>query len=140
MPKPLGKLHPGQYEILQAIWEVGPPGATTLEIWERIAQKRTVVRTTVLNVVDRLEKRGWLTRQESPDGWRYWPTSSREQIEALVAADFVQSFFQGSASELVLSLIGQEKVPRDEIERLREIVEQARTARAKTAKKREKRR
>jgi predicted transcriptional regulator len=139
MPKPDGQLHPGQYEVLQAIWEIGPPGATTLEIWERISARRPIVRTTVLNVVDRLEKRGWLTRQESDDGWRYWPAASREEIEATVAADFVKNFFQGSASDLVLSLIGQEKVPPEEIDRLREVVEQARKNKAK-AKKRDKRR
>src|SRR5688572_3986537 len=131
MPTPEGKLHPGQYEVLQAIWEIGPPGATTLEIWEQISRKRSVVRTTVLNVVDRLEKKGWLTREESEAGWRYWPRASREEIEALVASDFVESFFAGSASGLVLSLIGQEKLAPDEVERLRQVLEEAREAKAK---------
>ncbi len=137
MPKPEGQLHPGQYEVLQAIWEIGPPGATTLEIWEQISKKRSIVRTTVLNVVDRLEKRGWLTRHDSDAGWRYWPTAPREQIEAKVAEQFVHQFFEGSASDLMLSLIGQEKVPPAEIERLREILDQARKAKNKNRGKRQ---
>ncbi len=57
----------------------------------------------MLNVVDRLEKRGWLSRQELAGGWHYWPTRSREEIEAQVAEEFVNSFLEGSPSDLMLS-------------------------------------
>ena len=125
MAKLEGKLHPGQYEVLRAIWEIGPPGATTLQIWELISRKRSIVRTTVLNVVDRLEKRGWLSRQKLEGDWHYWPNASREEIEAGVAEEFVNCFFEGSASDLMLSLIGQQKVTPEEMARLKEALFQA---------------
>ena len=131
MPLPDGKLHPGQYEVLRTIWEIGPPGATTLQVWEHISKNRSIVRTTVLNVVDKLEKRGWLTRQQIDGEWHYWPTARKEEIEASVAEDFLASFFGGSASELVVSLVGESKISATEIERLKDVLEQARKAKAK---------
>ena len=136
MVLPDGKLHPGQYEVLRAIWEIGEPGATTLQVWEHISKQRAVVRTTVLNVVDKLEKRGWLSRQQIDGEWHYWPTARREEIEATVAEDFLANFFDGSASGLMVSLIGERKLSSTEIDRLREVLEQARSAKPRRKKKR----
>lgn len=50
-----------QFEIVQVVWDA-PQGATVAEIWEAISKGRDVARTTVLNLVRRLDKRGWLKR------------------------------------------------------------------------------
>jgi BlaI family penicillinase repressor len=134
MPKPAGRLSPAQYEILQAIWEIGPPGATRMQIWERIVQERPVVRTTVLNLVDRLENRGWLKRVETDGKMRFWPTAPRAEIEADVAADFVDCFFKGSASHLVMSLFGRKDIDPAEIDRLKEVLEEGKARKADTGK------
>jgi predicted transcriptional regulator len=135
MPKPQGRLSPAQYEILQAIWEIGSPGATRMQIWARIVQERPVVRTTVLNLVDRLEARGWLERVETADGkMRFWPTAPRAEIEADVAADFVDCFFKGSASHLVMSLFGRRDIDPAEVDRLKEVLEEGKARRAGTEK------
>jgi BlaI family penicillinase repressor len=125
MPVPDGKLHPGQYEVVRALWEIGPPGATTLQVWEHILKTRSVVRTTVLKVIDKLEERDWLKRKKIDGEWHYWPTAKREEIEAAVADDFLQSFFAGSASELMVSLIGESKISASEIDRLKKVLDQA---------------
>jgi BlaI family penicillinase repressor len=125
MPVPDGKLHPGQYEVVRALWEIGPPGATTLQVWEHILKTRSIVRTTVLKVIDKLEERDWLKRKKIDGEWHYWPTAKREEIEAAVADDFLQSFFAGSASELMISLIGESKISVSEIDRLKKVLDQA---------------
>jgi len=134
MPKPEGRLSPAQYEILQAIWEIGAPGATRMQIWDLIVQERPIVRTTVLNLVDRLERRGWLKRIETDGKMLFWPTASREQIEADVAKDFVDCFFKGSASHLVMSLFGRRKINSEEIERLKDVLEEGKALKAATEK------
>lgn len=135
MPKPEGRLSPAQYAILQAIWEIGgPPGATRVEIWELITPERPIVRTTVLNLVDRLEHRGWLERTETDGEQRFWPTAPREQIEANVAEDFVNRFFKGSASDLVMSLFGRKKIGPAEIDHLKEVLEEAKARKPRTKK------
>ena len=109
MRQPEGRLSPAQYEILEAIWEIGPPGATGNRVWERISKKRNVVRTTTINLINRLESRGWLKRTETDGSIVFWPTLPREEIEAEVAEDFVKCFFGGSASQLIMSFLGERK-------------------------------
>ena len=131
MAKSRGRLSPAQYEILQAIWEVGSPGATRMQIWERISEHRQVVRQTIINLVDRLEARGWLERIEQEGQLLFWPTAPREKIEADMADDFVKSFFGGSANNLVMSLLGRHQITPDDVEELRKIYGDAAAKRAK---------
>src|SRR5262245_49465304 len=110
---PEAGLTPVQFEILEVVWAavdsaardgVSADGASVAEIWEAVAKSRDVGRTTILNLVDRLEKRGWLARKKVDGVFRYRPTVSRDQAAGSVAAEFVDAFFSGSASELVMSL------------------------------------
>lgn len=119
---PEASLTPAQFEILQAAWSV-PTGASVAEIWEAVATIRPVTRTTVLNLVDRLEKRGWFARRKVDGVFRYTPTVDRETAASNVAAEFVDAFFSGSASELVMSLVGSKRISPEEIEHLRKLLD-----------------
>ena len=121
---PQGNLTPTQYEIMQVVWDRGEEGATVSEIWQSIAAERPVTRTTVLNLVDRLEKRGWLIRQTGSGANRYVAAKSREDTARVLARDFVDDFFGGSASQLVMSLLGERRLDADEVEHLRRLLRQ----------------
>jgi len=123
MPKPEGNLTATQYEIMRAVWTAGSTGATVAEIWQAIAPNQEVGRTTVLNLVDRLEKRGWLGRSGESRSYRYRASLGQEETDALLARQFVDDFFEGSASNLVMSLLGSQRLKPGEIERLRQILQ-----------------
>lgn len=143
---PEAGLTPVQFEILEVAWaavdgaaadDSAAEGASVAEIWERVAKSRDVGRTTVLNLVDRLEKRGWLARKKVAGVFRYRPTVSREAAAGSVAAEFVDAFFSGSASELVMSLLGSKKISADEVAELRALLDarsQEKTSRDKKGK------
>ena len=123
MPKPDGSLTSTQHEILRVIWGHGEAGATVAEIWQAIAAKRSVTRTTVLNLVDRLEKRGWLVRRAERKPSRYQAALDRQTTAALLAGEFVDEFFNGSASSLVMSLLGTKRLQPNDVERLQKLLE-----------------
>lgn len=122
MIPPEGNLTPTQHEIMEVVWGRGRTGATVAEVWQTISQSRGVARTTILNLVDRLEKRGWLKRRQRSGSYHYVAAVSREKTAALLAGDFVDDFFGGSASELVMSLLGSKRLKADEVERLRRML------------------
>jgi len=122
---------PAQFEILEAAW-AKPEGATVTEIWEAISAKRDVGRTTIINLVDRLEKRGWLSRQKTAGVFRYRPAVDRDTAAANVAAEFVDAFFSGSASNLVMSLLGSERISKDELAELRSLLEKRQSSAKKS--------
>ena len=124
MTTPEGKLTPAQFEIMQSVWK-SPEGLTVAEIWDAISKTRDVGRTTVLNLVDRLEKRGWLQRTKSEQVFRYTATVDEQKVTSQVAREFVNEFFQGSASDLVLSLLGSRRLSSKEVEELRKVLDAA---------------
>jgi len=123
MPKPRGSLTSTQYEILDVVWNHGTAGATVAEIWQAFAARRPVGRTTILNHVDRLEKRGWLIRREEEIPLHYVAALGREKTVALLAGDFVDGFFGGSARDLMVSLLGSKRLKPTEIAHLRRLLE-----------------
>jgi len=125
MANPHGSLSAVQYEIIEAVWEYGEKGATVAEIWDAIAQRRKVTRTTILNLVSRLEKRDWLLRGADERPVRYLAALDRERTAALLANGFVDDFFGGSARQLVMSLLGSRRLKPDDIERLRRELQSA---------------
>lgn len=119
---PEGKLTPVQFEIMQLIWN-SAQGLTIGEIWDAIRMGRDVSRTTVLNLVDRLEKRAWLVRRKDQGVFRYAAAVQRQSVEAQLAADFVQEFFDGSAANLVMSLLGSRRISKSDIQRLKHLMD-----------------
>ena len=123
MTPPEGNLTPAQHEIMEAVWRRGKVGATVAEIWQDISAKRSVTRTTVLNQVDRLEKRRWLTRHQKDGTFRYTASVDRESAAEQLARDFVDDFFAGSAGNLVMSLLDARRLEPDDIRRLRHLLD-----------------
>lgn len=122
MAPPEGKLTPVQFEIMQQIWD-SAEGLTIGEIWEAIRLGRDVSRTTVLNLVDRLEKRAWLIRHKDQGVFRYVAAVQRASVEAQLAADFVEEFFAGSTTNLLMSLLGSQRISQSDIQRLKDLMD-----------------
>ena len=77
----------------------------------------------MLNLVDRLEKRGWLKRRQRKRAYHYSAAVTREKTAAHLAGDFVNDFFGGSATDLVMSLLGSKQLTAEEVERLRHLLD-----------------
>ncbi|MBI1901609.1 MAG: BlaI/MecI/CopY family transcriptional regulator [Planctomycetia bacterium] len=116
-----------QHEILESVWAAQGVGATVTQIWETIRTQRPVTRTTVLNLVDRLERRGWLKRKKGEGPIRYLATIDRATAARTLAEGFVDEFFGGSASQFVMSLLGGKRLNAKEVQRLRKLLDSART-------------
>lgn len=123
MAAPEGKLTPAQFEIMQLIWD-SMQGLTIGEVWDAIRATRPVSRTTVLNLMDRLEKRDWLKRRKDEGVFRYAAAVERESAEAKIASEFVEEFFDGSAANLVMSLLGSQQLPKSDIQRLKRLLDE----------------
>ena len=119
MGRPEGRLTPAQHEIMDVVWQAGDVGAPVSEIWLAIAESREVTRTTVLNLVDRLEKRGWLKRRKRQGTYHYLAVVPKEAAARELAEEFVDDFFGGSAGELVMSLLGSKRLKKEDVLELR---------------------
>ena len=87
----LGDLERAIMDRLWAIDPVIPESAMTVrEIHESIAQERDIAYTTVMTVLDRMSKKGLVTRERDGRAWRYLPVSTSEELTADLLRDSLE--------------------------------------------------
>jgi predicted transcriptional regulator len=67
---------------MELLWERAAAGvepATARDVGRTLADDRDLAHTTVMTVLDRLAKKGFLHRERDGRAWRYRPVASREE-------------------------------------------------------------
>ena len=111
--------------MLDGLWARG--SATVRELVERGCQD--LAYTTVMTTLDRLFKKGLLTRSEDGRAFRYAPRFSREELHRQAASHAFRQLLDASpASSLPLSFLVEILGERDEqlLEDLRRLVDRKR--------------
>lgn len=119
----LPALSEAQLEIMQVVWQGRE--VTVTDVWSVLAQRRAVARNTVLTLMDRLEKKGWLKRRAEGQTHWYAAAVARDSTLGNVVRRLVDAAFAGSAEDLVLALIEGRGVSADEAERIGKLIAQA---------------
>jgi predicted transcriptional regulator len=116
-------LSEAQLEIMHVVW--ARREVTVTDVWTVLARRRAVARNTVLTLMDRLEKKGWLRRRA--DGQTHYYTASAPRATTLgwVVHRLVDAAFAGSAEALVLALLEGRGVSAEEAQRIRQIIDAA---------------
>jgi BlaI family transcriptional regulator, penicillinase repressor len=119
------QLGPLEQRMLDGLWVRG--SATVRELVE--GGYRDLAYTTVMTTLDRLFKKGLLTRSEEGRAFRYAPRCSREELHREVASHAFRQLLDASpASTLPLSFLVEILGERDEqlLDDLRKLVERKR--------------
>ncbi len=90
---------PLELECLKALWALGE--ANVRDVREALTQNRNLAYTTVMTVLDRLERRGGVTRRKVGRSFVYSPVLSRDALRRLAIRDLVETFFDGSEEKLL---------------------------------------
>lgn len=78
-------------EVLWAREDAGDQAATARDVSRALAGDRDLAHTTVMTVLDRLAKKGFLERERDGRAWRYRTVASRE--------DYVTELMLGALNE-----------------------------------------
>ncbi|MBI3862252.1 MAG: BlaI/MecI/CopY family transcriptional regulator [Planctomycetia bacterium] len=116
-------LSDAQFEIMQEVWKRDE--ATVSDVWESLAARRAVARNTVLTLMDRLVKKGWLKRRAAGQTHHYSAAVSHRSTLGDVARRVVDTAFAGSVDSLMLALIEGRGISDDEAERIRRLINAA---------------
>jgi predicted transcriptional regulator len=130
-PKPddLPALSPAQLEIMHVAWDAKE--VTVTDVWNVLSQRRQVARNTVLTLMDRLEKKGWLRRRADGQTHYYSAAAPRGTTLGRVVHRLVDAAFAGSAEGLVLALLEGRGVSDEEARRIRQLIDSAQSRRKK---------
>lgn len=116
-PKNIGQ---GELEVLQFIHDHHP--ATVRQVADHFAQSKGHVRTTVLNVMERLRKKGFLVRKKLGGSYQYSPKERKADFCNSMVGEFVQRALGGSVSPFVAYLVREAVLSKEEIQELKRLV------------------
>ncbi len=98
MPKDRELPPPLEMACLNALWELGEGNVEEVRVC--VSRARPLAYTTVLTLLDRLSRRGAVSRRKEGRGFRYQPAIDRDKLRRLALAQFLDHHFSGSVDSL----------------------------------------
>jgi len=121
-----------ELEILTVLWSRGP--STVREVHETIARRKPAQYTTILKLLQIMDEKGLVRRDQTQRAHVYEPAHPREQTQRQLAGDLLQRAFEGSARSLMLGALAARKTSRKELAELRQLLEEYEKAHLKKEK------
>jgi predicted transcriptional regulator len=108
-------------------------GATVGEVSEDFGTARGLARSTVLTMMDRLRKKGFLTRRLAGGVYRYQARASSDELTQGAIRRFVNRNLGGSVAPFVAYLSDSARLTDAEVKELEAVVARLQSARRKAA-------
>ena len=96
---------PLELVCLNALWSLGQ--GSVKHVREVVAPSRPLAYTTVMTILDRLARRGIVTRTKAGRAFVYAPAVSRDAMRELALQEFLDSYFESSKDRLLQFLRGE---------------------------------
>jgi predicted transcriptional regulator len=93
---------PLEMACLNALWELGEGNVEEVRVC--VSRSRPLAYTTVLTLLDRLSRRGAVSRRKEGRGFRYQPSIDRDKLRRLALSQFLDHHFGGSVKSLRIFL------------------------------------
>lgn len=112
-----------ELEVMQLFWQMKE--ATAPHIHKIIEQRRDVKYTTVKTIIDRLEKKQYLSRSKMEGRTIFYsPTTEKQSVRTPLVKDFINKVFLGNSRPLAAHILEQEDLSKDDIEYLESLIKE----------------
>lgn len=108
--------------ILRVLWQRGP--STVRQVHEALSQERETGYTTVLKLMQIMNDKGLVERDESERTHIYHARLTEEQTQQRFVNDLLEKAFGGSASQLVMRALAAKPASADELARIRRLLDE----------------
>lgn len=120
-PSQLGRV---QLRIMQVLWDRGR--STAREITDALNKDQAIAHSTVQTLLRGLEEKGAVAHESEGRTFVFFPLVEEDNYQRRATNDLVQRVFGGKVSDLVAHLLKHEKVSPDELEQIRQLIQQRR--------------
>lgn len=115
-------LSDAERDVLQALWDDGP--GTVREVQERMtARGPEWTRSTVITLLQRLERKGYASSDRSGFAFVFRAAVSREEVLRQRLRELANELADGRAAPLLMAFAQVQRFTPDEIEELRQLVD-----------------
>jgi predicted transcriptional regulator len=110
-----------ELEILQVIWEFGP--STVRFVNDTLnGRKRIVQYTSTLKLMQIMAEKKMLIRDETNMKHIYIAILEEQKTKSFLLDRFVDTMFNGSASNLMMQLLGNKKASKKELQEIKDLL------------------
>ena len=110
----------GELRLMDVLWKKGQ--ATVGDVAESLPADPPLAYTTVLTTLRILETKGYLRHTKKGRAFVYEPVVAREEASRKALRHLVNRFFGGSREQLVINLLEEETIDRDELRRIKKMI------------------
>ncbi|UCC68804.1 MAG: BlaI/MecI/CopY family transcriptional regulator [Armatimonadota bacterium] len=114
------KLGDLELQILNVLWEAGP--STVRQVLEALPVEPKPAYTTVLTMMRLMHEKGYLDRRARGRAHVYQTRLRERHVKRGLLREMIDGAFRGSAEALLVRLLEDEKLSREELDRVRRLI------------------
>ncbi|HVX12398.1 MAG TPA: BlaI/MecI/CopY family transcriptional regulator [Pirellulales bacterium] len=122
-----------ELDLLHVLWKRGE--ATVREVYEELRERLPIVQNTVQALLRTMEEKGLVQHRLDGRTFVYRPVYQRQQTAQHLAGQLLERAFGGAVDQLVQSVLEARQPTRQELEKLEQLIAQAKAAQKKPTKK-----
>ena len=120
---PTNQPTPAELEILDILWE--KKKATVREVFTEIIRRRPAKYTTVLKLLQIMQSKGLVVRDEKDRAHIYRARPSKKDTQKKLVGTLVEKVFRGSALSLVQHVLETKPATNEELAAIRKMIDDA---------------
>ena len=101
---------------MKVVWQ--REHATVRDVYEALLEKRKVAYTTVMTMMKILEHKKYLKKTQADRAYVYRAAQPQRQVIGAMVRDFVNRVFNGSAEPLLVHLVEEHDLSREDLEEI----------------------
>jgi len=109
-----------ELNILKVLWEKG--ASTVRQVHETLHEKGGIAYTTTLKLMQIMTEKNLVMRDTSSRTHIYQAGIEQGQTQNRLVQDLVDAAFEGSSSQLVMSILGNHKTSSEELDQIKALI------------------
>ena len=105
---------------MKVVWDLNH--ATVRDVYEKLLERRHIAYTTVMTMMKILEDKGYLNKSQEERAFLYRPAKPQQQVIRGMVREFVNRVFNGSAEPLLLHLVEDEKISKEDLAEIKRLM------------------
>lgn len=122
-----------ELDLLNVLWD--REEATVREVYEELRDRLPIVQNTVQALLRTMEEKGLVKHRLEGRTFIYRPVHPRQQTARQLATQLLERAFGGAVDQLVQSVLEARRPTSQELEKLEELIVQAKASQKKSGKK-----
>jgi predicted transcriptional regulator len=122
-PRKSNTLTEAELRLMKILWRRGESAVTDLVA--ALPEGEPLAYNSVLTTIRILEQKGYVAHRQEGRAFVYRPSVAEDEASRSEVRNVLSRFFGNSHEQLVLSLLGDEEIGADELQRMKEAIDSA---------------